>query len=79
MNVGAFVGEREVALIADELSNAVELTLNPTVAHDARKQAYTACERWAHQQPYFLLFVIIVKRLEDSYGLPFDAEYVRLM
>lgn len=45
MNVGAFVGEREVALIADELSNAVELTLNPTVAHDARKQAYTACER----------------------------------
>lgn len=77
MNVGAFVGEREVALIADELSNAVELTLNPTVAHDARKQAYTACERWGQPQPYFLF--IIEKRLDDSYELPFDAEvlYVR--
>lgn len=39
-------GEREVALIADELSHAVELTLNPTANQDARKQAYTVCERY---------------------------------
>ena len=45
MNIEAF-GNNEVALIADELSRAVEITLNPTVAHDARKQAYTACERY---------------------------------
>ncbi|XP_045764102.1 exportin-5 isoform X1 [Maniola jurtina] len=51
MNVGAF-GEREVALIADELSNAVELTLNPTVAHEARKQAYTACESFKDNSPW---------------------------
>lgn len=35
----------EVALIADELARAVELTLNPTVSHEARSQAYNACER----------------------------------
>lgn len=35
----------EVTLIADELSRAVELTLNPTVSHDNRSQAYNACER----------------------------------
>lgn len=52
MNVGAY-GDREVALIADELSRAVELTLNPTVAHDDRKQAYTACERYARIMNYF--------------------------
>ncbi|XP_052738184.1 exportin-5 [Bicyclus anynana] len=51
MNVGAF-GEREVALIADELSNAVELTLNPTVAQEARKQAYTACESFKDNSPW---------------------------
>ncbi|XP_050362549.1 exportin-5 [Nymphalis io] len=51
MNVGAF-GEREVTLIADELSRAVELTLNPTVAHDARKQAYTACESFKENSPW---------------------------
>ncbi|CAH2092253.1 unnamed protein product [Euphydryas editha] len=51
MNVGGF-GEREVSLIADELSRAVELTLNPTVAHDARKQAYTACESFKENSPW---------------------------
>lgn len=47
MNVGAVGGEGagEVSLIADDLSRAVELTLNPTVAHEARNQAYNACER----------------------------------
>lgn len=46
MNVGAS-GEvaGEVALIAEELSRAVELTLNSCVAHEARNQAYGACER----------------------------------
>ncbi|CAH0721476.1 unnamed protein product, partial [Brenthis ino] len=51
MNVGAF-GDREVALIADELSRAVELTLNPSVAHDDRKQAYTACESFKENSPW---------------------------
>ncbi|XP_041972976.1 exportin-5 [Aricia agestis] len=51
MNVGAF-GEREVTLIADELSHAVELTLNPAVAHDARSQAYTACESFKENSPW---------------------------
>lgn len=47
MNVGGLGPEisGEVALIADELSRAVELTLNPTVSQDARNQAYNACER----------------------------------
>lgn len=47
MNIGGVSGEvaGEVALIADDLSRAVELTLNPTVAHEARSQAYNACER----------------------------------
>lgn len=46
MNVGGS-GEvaGEVVLIADELSRAVELTLNPSISHDARNQAYNACER----------------------------------
>lgn len=47
MNMGGLGGEvaSEVALIADELSRAVELTLNPNIAHEARSQAYNACER----------------------------------
>lgn len=32
-------------LIADELARAVELTLNPSISHDSRLQAYNACER----------------------------------
>lgn len=35
----------EVALLVDELSRAVELTLIPTVSHEERSQAYNACER----------------------------------
>ncbi|XP_061378784.1 exportin-5 [Danaus plexippus] len=45
-------GEREVALIADELSHAVELTLNPTANQDARKQAYTVCESFKENSPW---------------------------
>lgn len=47
MNVGTNRTEvcGEVILIADELSRAVELTLNPSVAHEARNLAYNACER----------------------------------
>lgn len=47
----------EVALIADELSRAVELTLNPAVAHEARNQAYNACERYVRSRPFCLSFV----------------------
>lgn len=48
MNSGANSGEvaGEVALIADELCRAVELTLNPSVVHEDRSQAYNACERY---------------------------------
>lgn len=35
----------EVALLVEELSRAVELTLIPTVSHEERSQAYNACER----------------------------------
>lgn len=47
MNVEAVNGDMagEVGLIADELSRAVELTLNAAVSHEARNQAYNACER----------------------------------
>lgn len=47
MNVATVSGDvaGEVSLIAEELSRAVELTLNPAVSHDARSQAYNACER----------------------------------
>lgn len=45
----------EVALIADELSRAVELTLNPAVAHEARNQAYNACERYVRSRPFLLI------------------------
>ncbi|XP_063635892.1 exportin-5 [Cydia splendana] len=53
MNVGG-MGEvgGEVALIADELSRAVELTLNPTVSHEARNQAYNACESFKESSPW---------------------------
>ncbi|XP_028161831.1 exportin-5-like, partial [Ostrinia furnacalis] len=54
MNVGAVGGEvaGEVTLIADDLSRAVELTLNPTVAHEARNQAYNACESFKENSPW---------------------------
>ncbi|KAL0884167.1 hypothetical protein ABMA27_016175 [Loxostege sticticalis] len=54
MNVGAVGGEGagEVSLIADDLSRAVELTLNPTVAHEARNQAYNACESFKENSPW---------------------------
>ncbi|XP_068627564.1 exportin-5 [Battus philenor] len=54
MNVGAVNGDvaGEVALIADELSRAVELTLNPAVSHDARNQAYNACESFKENSPW---------------------------
>ncbi|VVD05960.1 unnamed protein product, partial [Leptidea sinapis] len=42
----------EVALIAEELSRAVELTLNPSVVHDARNQAYNACESFKENSPW---------------------------
>lgn len=47
MNVGGFGGEipNEVALLADELSRAVELTHLPTVSHEQRVAAYNVCER----------------------------------
>ncbi|CAG9792177.1 unnamed protein product [Diatraea saccharalis] len=53
MNIG--VSEEvagEVALVADDLSRAVELTLNPTVSHDARSQAYNACESFKENSPW---------------------------
>ncbi|XP_053599925.1 exportin-5 [Plodia interpunctella] len=54
MNVGAVCGEGagEVGLIADDLSRAVELTLNPTVSQDARNQAYIACESFKENSPW---------------------------
>ncbi|XP_037870875.1 exportin-5 [Bombyx mori] len=54
MNVGGLGPEisGEVALIADELSRAVELTLNPTVSQDARNQAYNACESFKENSPW---------------------------
>ncbi|KAJ0179536.1 hypothetical protein K1T71_005248 [Dendrolimus kikuchii] len=42
----------EVALIADELSRAIELTLNPSVSHEARNQAYNACESFKENSPW---------------------------
>ncbi|CAK1544693.1 unnamed protein product [Leptosia nina] len=42
----------EVVLIAEELSRAVELTLNPTVSHEARNQAYNACESFKENSPW---------------------------
>ncbi|KAI8440516.1 hypothetical protein MSG28_001771 [Choristoneura fumiferana] len=53
LNVGE-MGEvgGEVALIADELSRAVELTLNAAVAHEARNQAYNACESFKESSPW---------------------------
>lgn len=47
MNGASTGGEAagEVALIADELGRAVELTLNPVISHDERSQAYNVCER----------------------------------
>ncbi|XP_049888101.1 exportin-5 [Pectinophora gossypiella] len=53
MNVGAS-GDMaaEVGLIADELSRAVELTMNPTVSHEARSQAYNACESFKENSPW---------------------------
>ncbi|GBP07029.1 Exportin-5 [Eumeta japonica] len=54
MNGGASISTEagEVTLIADELSRAVELTLDPTVSHDARSQAYTACESFKENSPW---------------------------
>ncbi|CAG5044725.1 unnamed protein product [Parnassius apollo] len=54
MNIGAVTGDvtEEVTLIADELSRAVELTLNPAVSHDARNQAYNACESFKENSPW---------------------------
>ncbi|XP_047518097.1 exportin-5 [Pieris napi] len=54
MNMGANGAEvcGEVVLIADELSRAVELTLNPSVAHEARSQAYNACESFKENSPW---------------------------
>lgn len=47
MNIGGLGGEvpSEVLLLADELSQAVELTHLPTVSHEQRVQAYNACEK----------------------------------
>lgn len=44
MNMGGEI-PNEVALLADELSRAVELTHLPTVSHEQRIQAYNVCER----------------------------------
>ncbi|XP_060800785.1 exportin-5 [Amyelois transitella] len=54
MNIGGVCGEGagEVALIADDLSRAVELTLNPNVSQDARNQAYIACESFKENSPW---------------------------
>ncbi|XP_045533887.1 exportin-5 [Papilio machaon] len=54
MNVEAVNGDMagEVGLIADELSRAVELTLNAAVSHDARNQAYNACESFKENSPW---------------------------
>ncbi|KAG6459839.1 hypothetical protein O3G_MSEX011628 [Manduca sexta] len=54
MNVGGVGVEvaGEVALIADELSRAVELTLNPAASHEARSQAYNACENFKENSPW---------------------------
>lgn len=46
MNVVGGEVPGEVALLADELSRAVELTHLPTVSHEQRIQAYNACERY---------------------------------
>ncbi|KAJ2950388.1 hypothetical protein O0L34_g8631 [Tuta absoluta] len=53
MNMGAS-GEMagEVGLIADELSRAVELTMNPAISHEARTQAYNACESFKENSPW---------------------------
>lgn len=58
MNVGGVASEAvgDVALLVDELSRAVELTLMPTVPHEERSQAYNACERYLT----FLLFYLYV-------------------
>ncbi|XP_063892641.1 exportin-5 [Helicoverpa armigera] len=42
----------EVALLVDELSRAVELTLIPTVSHEERSQAYNACESFKENSPW---------------------------
>ncbi|XP_059051314.1 exportin-5 [Achroia grisella] len=54
MNIGVVSGQGigEVALIADDLSRAVELTLNPSVSQDARNQAYNACESFKENSPW---------------------------
>lgn len=54
MNIGVMgaEGAGEVGLIADDLSRAVELTLNPSVSQDARNQAYNACESFKENSPW---------------------------
>ncbi|KAM3968247.1 exportin-5-like protein Ranbp21 isoform 2-T2 [Aphomia sociella] len=54
MNIGVVGGNGagEVALIADDLSRAVELTLNASVSQDARNQAYNACESFKENSPW---------------------------
>ncbi|CAH0669294.1 unnamed protein product [Spodoptera exigua] len=42
----------EVALLVEELSRAVELTLIPTVSHEERSQAYNACESFKENSPW---------------------------
>ncbi|XP_075972156.1 exportin-5-like protein Ranbp21 [Anticarsia gemmatalis] len=54
MNVGGIGSEAtgEVALLVEELSRAVELTLMPTVPHQERSQAYNACESFKENSPW---------------------------
>lgn len=43
---------REVALIVEELSRAVELTLSPDITQEERLQAYNACESFKESSPW---------------------------
>lgn len=41
----------EVALLAEELARAVELTMSATASQSARHEAYNACERFKETSP----------------------------
>lgn len=42
----------EVAVVAAELTRAVELTMDPSVPHAQRLEAYTACEQFKETSPF---------------------------
>lgn len=44
-------GGENVAALAEELARAVELTMSASASHEARHEAYTACERFKETSP----------------------------